>query len=90
MVVAVLSYPPGCGHHRIHVLFLTRASFSLVQNRELRRNTRILRITRCLGDAGMIIFGPLGREILSGGTIIFAIFGTVMHPSKTLSTVHAR
>lgn len=29
-----------------------------------------------MGDAGMIIFGPLGRELLAGGTIIFAVFGT--------------
>ncbi|KAI0932395.1 hypothetical protein AcV5_004366 [Taiwanofungus camphoratus] len=29
-----------------------------------------------MGDAGYIIFGPVGREILSMGTIIFAIFGT--------------
>ncbi|KAI0824185.1 transmembrane amino acid transporter protein-domain-containing protein [Trametes gibbosa] len=27
-----------------------------------------------MGDAGYIIFGPVGREILSAGTIIFAIF----------------
>ncbi|KAI0517596.1 transmembrane amino acid transporter [Xylaria bambusicola] len=29
-----------------------------------------------MGDAGMIIFGPVGREILSAGTIIFAVFAT--------------
>ncbi|KAH9937531.1 transmembrane amino acid transporter protein-domain-containing protein [Fomitopsis serialis] len=28
-----------------------------------------------MGDAGYLIFGPIGREILSIGTIIFAIFG---------------
>ncbi|KAI0361799.1 hypothetical protein OH77DRAFT_1418059 [Trametes cingulata] len=27
-----------------------------------------------MGDAGYILFGPVGREILSGGTIIFGIF----------------
>ncbi|CDO72388.1 hypothetical protein BN946_scf184977.g87 [Trametes cinnabarina] len=27
-----------------------------------------------MGDAGYIMFGPIGREILSAGTIIFAIF----------------
>ncbi|KAI1816682.1 transmembrane amino acid transporter [Poronia punctata] len=27
-----------------------------------------------MGDAGMILFGPIGREILGGGTIIFAVF----------------
>ncbi|KAH7924890.1 hypothetical protein BV22DRAFT_1195616 [Leucogyrophana mollusca] len=29
-----------------------------------------------MGDAGYIMFGPIGREILSAGTIIFAIFST--------------
>ena len=29
-----------------------------------------------MGDAGMILFGPIGREILSLGTIIFAVFAT--------------
>jgi len=29
-----------------------------------------------MGDAGLILFGPLGREVLSLGTIIFAIFAT--------------
>ncbi|KAL2042971.1 hypothetical protein N7G274_004029 [Stereocaulon virgatum] len=29
-----------------------------------------------MGDAGMIILGPFGREILSAGTIIFAVFAT--------------
>ena len=30
-----------------------------------------------MGDAGYILFGNVGRELLSWGTIIFAIFGTV-------------
>lgn len=29
-----------------------------------------------MGDAGMILFGPIGREVLAGGTIIFAVFAT--------------
>ncbi|KAI0914178.1 transmembrane amino acid transporter [Ustulina deusta] len=29
-----------------------------------------------MGDAGMILFGPVGREILGAGTIIFAVFAT--------------
>ncbi|CAJ2510477.1 Uu.00g132860.m01.CDS01 [Anthostomella pinea] len=29
-----------------------------------------------VGDAGMILFGPIGREILGGGSIIFAICAT--------------
>ncbi|KAF8586660.1 transmembrane amino acid transporter [Ramaria rubella] len=27
-----------------------------------------------MGDAGLIIFGPIGREVLSAGTLIFSIF----------------
>ena len=29
-----------------------------------------------MGDAGYILAGPIGREVLSAGTIIFAIFAT--------------
>lgn len=29
-----------------------------------------------MGDAGFILFGPIGREVLSLGTIIFAVFAT--------------
>ena len=29
-----------------------------------------------MGDAGLILFGPIGREILSFGTIVFAVFAT--------------
>lgn len=29
-----------------------------------------------MGDAGKILFGPVGREILSAGTVIFAVFAT--------------
>ncbi|KAI0598879.1 transmembrane amino acid transporter [Biscogniauxia sp. FL1348] len=29
-----------------------------------------------MGDAGFILFGPIGREILGGGTVIFAICAT--------------
>ena len=29
-----------------------------------------------MGDAGLIIFGPIGREVLSFGTIVFAVFAT--------------
>lgn len=43
--------------------------------------------TSCLslGDAGYILFGPIGREVLSAGTIIFAIFAAVRSSSLTLS-----
>lgn len=29
-----------------------------------------------MGDAGMILFGPAGREVLAVGTIVFAVFAT--------------
>ncbi len=29
-----------------------------------------------MGDAGLILFGPVGREVLSAGTVIFAVFAT--------------
>lgn len=29
-----------------------------------------------MGDAGMLLFGPVGRDVLAAGTVIFAVFGT--------------
>ena len=29
-----------------------------------------------MGDAGWILFGPVGREILAFGTVVFAVFAT--------------
>ena len=29
-----------------------------------------------MGDAGKILFGPIGREVLAFGTIVFAVFAT--------------
>ena len=29
-----------------------------------------------MGDAGLILFGPIGREVLAGGTVIMAVFFT--------------
>jgi len=29
-----------------------------------------------MGDAGYIMFGPVGREVLAAGTVIFAVFAT--------------
>ena len=29
-----------------------------------------------MGDAGYILFGPIGRELLASGTVIFAVFAT--------------
>lgn len=33
-------------------------------------------LVHSMGDAGYILFGPIGREVLSLGTIIFAVFAT--------------
>ncbi|KZS95871.1 hypothetical protein SISNIDRAFT_548020 [Sistotremastrum niveocremeum HHB9708] len=43
-----------------------------------------------MGDAGFIIFGPIGREILSAGTIVFAIAATgseLLSGQQALSTL---
>jgi hypothetical protein len=29
-----------------------------------------------MGEAGYILFGPIGREVLAAGTVIFAVFAT--------------
>lgn len=29
-----------------------------------------------MGDAGLILFGPIGREVLAFGTVVFAVFAT--------------
>lgn len=29
-----------------------------------------------MGDAGLILFGPVGREVLAFGTVVFAVFAT--------------
>lgn len=38
--------------------------------------TTSIQIVHNMGDAGFIIFGPFGRELLSFGTIVFAVFAT--------------
>lgn len=43
-----------------------------------------------MGDAGYILFGPIGREVLSAGTIVFAIFGAgseLLSGQQALSTL---
>jgi hypothetical protein len=46
-------------------------------------------LTSVSGDAGYIIFGPIGREVLSAGTIIFAICATVSDPLFARIASHA-
>jgi amino acid permease len=38
--------------------------------------TRLMHLVHSMGDAGYILFGWIGREVLSWGTIVFAIFAT--------------
>ncbi|EKM60924.1 uncharacterized protein PHACADRAFT_156049 [Phanerochaete carnosa HHB-10118-sp] len=43
-----------------------------------------------MGDAGYILFGPVGREILSAGTVVFAIFAAgseLLSGQQALSTL---
>ncbi|TFK86399.1 amino acid transporter [Polyporus arcularius HHB13444] len=43
-----------------------------------------------MGDAGYILFGPIGREIFAAGSIIFAIFGVgalILSGQQALSTL---
>ncbi|KII93344.1 hypothetical protein PLICRDRAFT_100422 [Plicaturopsis crispa FD-325 SS-3] len=43
-----------------------------------------------MGDAGYILFGPIGRELLSAGTIIYAIFAAgseMLSGAQALSTL---
>ncbi|RPD65320.1 amino acid transporter [Lentinus tigrinus ALCF2SS1-6] len=43
-----------------------------------------------MGDAGYILFGPVGREIFAAGSIIFAIFGVgalILSGQQALSTL---
>lgn len=35
-----------------------------------------MNLVHSMGDAGMLLFGPIGRDILAAGTVIFAVFGT--------------
>ncbi|KAI0397006.1 transmembrane amino acid transporter [Xylariaceae sp. FL0594] len=49
-------------------IFATYTSWALIQFK--LRHPEV----HNMGDAGMILFGPIGREILGGGTIIFAVF----------------
>lgn len=36
-----------------------------------------------MGDAGYILAGPVGREVLAFGTVVFAVFATGMLLTQT-------
>lgn len=44
-----------------------------VVRRPRQANQRLVHTVHTMGDAGMILFGPVGREILGLGTILFAV-----------------
>ena len=56
---------------RKHVLWVIAKAFPKI--RFLNTNTPPV---HNMGDAGLILFGPVGREVLSFGTIVFAVFAT--------------
>lgn len=68
--LAVVGMVPGVIVILFLGLFATFTSWLLIQFK--LRHPQV----HSMGDAGMILFGPLGREVLAGGTIIFAVFGT--------------
>lgn len=51
-------------------IFATYTSWVLIQFK--LRHAEV----HSMGDAGYILFGPLGREVFAAGTVIFAIFAT--------------
>ncbi len=56
---------------RKHFLWAIAKAFSKIR----LPNTDIPQVHN-MGDAGLILFGPIGREVLSFGTIVFAVFAT--------------
>jgi len=51
-------------------VFATYTSYLLVQFK--LRHPEV----HSMGDAGFILFGPFGRELFAGGTLVFAVFAT--------------
>lgn len=68
--LAVVGMVPGVIVILFLGIFATFTSWLLIQFK--LRHPQV----HSMGDAGMILFGPLGRELLAGGTVIFAVFGT--------------
>ncbi|KAL9085725.1 MAG: hypothetical protein Q9165_007474 [Trypethelium subeluteriae] len=68
--LAIVGIVPGVILILFLGIFATYTSYLLVQFK-LRHPD-----VHNMGDAGYILFGPIGREILAFGTVTFAIFGT--------------
>lgn len=68
--LAVVGMVPGLIIIVFLGIFATYTSWLLV-NFKLRHPE-----VHTMGDAGMILFGPIGRDILAFGTVVFAVFAT--------------
>jgi amino acid permease len=68
--LAVVGLVPGTIIIAFLGIFATFTSWILIQFK--LRHPEV----HSMGDAGYILFGPIGREVLAGGTIIFAVFAT--------------
>lgn len=68
--LAVVGIVPGTILIVFLGIFATYTSYLLVQFK--LRHPEV----HSMGDAGYILFGPVGREVLAGGTVIFAVFAT--------------
>lgn len=68
--LAVVGLAPGVIIIIFLGVFATYTSYLLVQFKV--RHPEV----HTMGDAGYILFGPIGREVLAFGTVVFAIFGT--------------
>lgn len=68
--LAVVGIVPGVILIVFLGIFATYTAYLLVQFK--LRHPEV----HSMGDAGFILFGPIGREVLAFGTVVFAIFAT--------------
>ena len=68
--LAIVGIVPGLTLIIFLGVFATYTSYLLVQFK--LRHPEV----HNMGDAGLILFGPFGRELLAFGTIVFAVFAT--------------
>jgi amino acid permease len=68
--LAIVGIVPGVIIIAFLGIFATFTSWVLIQFK--LRHPQV----HSMGDAGFILFGPIGREVLAAGTVIFAVFAT--------------
>ncbi|KAB5528967.1 transmembrane amino acid transporter [Coniochaeta sp. 2T2.1] len=68
--LAIVGIVPGVIIIAFLGIFATFTSWILIQFK--LRHPQV----HSMGDAGYILFGPVGREVLGAGTVIFAVFAT--------------